>query len=186
MPTFLFSIIYFFTPFLLAPYNNFNFLVMIFLATFFIPLVAVSALYMTGTIKSFVMNEATERAIPFTFTSIFYWIMSYLFFNQFKESLTIIVIMMSISTTISLVSIISFFWKISAHAAGICGIIGFMFVITLKYPEVQLTYPLALMIILSGIIMSIRLYLQVHNIKEVLVGGLLAFLLNFSLFFFLT
>jgi membrane-associated phospholipid phosphatase len=112
--------------------------------------------------------------------------MSYLFFNQFKESLTIIVIMMSISTTISLVSIISFFWKISAHAAGICGIIGFMFVITLKYPEVQLTYPLALMIILSGIIMSIRLYLQVHNIKEVLVGGLLAFLLNFSLFFFLT
>jgi membrane-associated phospholipid phosphatase len=132
------------------------------------------------------MNERSERAIPFTFTAIFYWIMTYFFFNQFKENLVIIVIMLSVSSTISLVAIINYFWKISAHAAGIMGLAGFLFVINIKYPEVHLTYPLALIIILSGIVMSGRLKLQVHDLKEVLAGAFLGFVLNFSLLFFLT
>jgi membrane-associated phospholipid phosphatase len=186
MPTLLFGIIYLSTPFLLAPFNHIQFLVAIFISTFFIPLIGVLALAYTGSVQSVVMNDRSERAVPFTFTAIFYWIMTYFFFNQFKENLVIIVIMLGVSTTISLVAVINYFWKISAHSAGVMGLVGFLFVINIKYPEVQLTYPIALLIILSGIIMSVRLKLQVHNLNEVLAGAFLGFVLNFTLLFFFT
>lgn len=179
MPSFLFVIIYFYSPFVLSPYDHPNFILIVFISSFLIPLLSVVMLYKTGAISSFVMNDKSERAIPFAFTAIFYWIISYLFFDQFGTNRAILVIILGISATISAVAIINFFWKISAHSTGIAGIIGMLFTLNLKYPEVHLFHPILLLMVLSGVIMSARLKLQVHDLGEIAAGGILGFLLNF-------
>lgn len=185
MPSVLFSIIQLFSPFILSPYNHPHFILIVFISSFLIPLLSVAVLYKTGTITSFVMNEKSERAIPFAFTAVFYWIITYLFFDQFGTNRAILIIIIGVTVIISLVAIINFFWKISAHAAGISGVIGLLFALNFKYPEVEFFYPILILIIISGFIMSARLSLQVHNFKEIILGGVLGFSINFIAGFFL-
>ena len=185
MPTILFTIIYLFAPFLLAPFNNGYFLLIVLIASFLIPLISIVTLYKTGTIDTFVMNEKGERALPFAFIAVFYWIISYMFYNQFKPSSTILVLFLTISSIISLVAIINFFWKISAHSIGISGIIGFLICLNIKFPEVDLLYPIAGAIVVAGLVMSARLSLQVHNLTQIWIGSLTGLIISFASSFFL-
>ncbi|HYG38140.1 MAG TPA: hypothetical protein VD908_05955 [Cytophagales bacterium] len=185
MPSVLFAIIQVFSPFILSPYNHPKFILIVFISSFLIPVLSVAVLYKTGAITSFVMNEKSERAMPFAFTAVFYWIITYMFFDQFGTNKAIVIIIIGVSVIISLVAVINFFWKISAHSAGIAGVIGLLFALNFKYPEVGLFYPILILIVISGFIMSARLRLQVHNLKEILLGGLLGFSVNFIAGFFL-
>ena len=161
-----------------APAIN-QFLLIIFLITFLIPLLSISFLRLTKTISSVYLVDRKERVIPFIFITVFYFTISFMFI--YKQNITsgINLVFLTISILILLVTAITFFFKISAHAAALGGIVGFIMAYYLKSPElVSMEWVLGSILIL-GLIMSARLYLNAHKPSEVYFGSLLGFITCF-------
>ena len=73
-----------------------------------------------------------------------------------------------------LITVATFFFKISAHAVGVGGLAGILVSLAmLSSPE--LTMPALAAIVLAGLTMSSRLMLNVHTLREVSWGGTLGF-----------
>ncbi|MEQ8926166.1 MAG: PA-phosphatase, partial [Fulvivirga sp.] len=111
---------------------------------------------------------------------------TYLFASKVVLGYTLIVIFSTITLIILLVTIISNFYKISAHSAGAWGMVGFMTALNFKYPDSRLFFPVILAIIMAGIINSSRLLLNQHNLNEVIAGSIMGFLVCFGSIYFLT
>jgi membrane-associated phospholipid phosphatase len=68
-----------------------------------------------------------------------------------------------------IVLIISMFWKISIHMAGIGGITALIIILSVVY-RTDMTLLLCIALLLSGIIASIRLALKAHSPAQLLAG----------------
>ncbi len=126
------------------------------------------------------MKTKEERVMPFFFITIFYAMCAYLFLFQWKFNLIFGVIMGSITSTILVITLITVKWKISAHSAGVAGVLGFLLAVNLKFPDNNLLFPIVAMVMLSGLVMSSRLRLDDHDAKEVYWGYLLGFVMSFG------
>lgn len=189
MATGLLGILYLFAPSVIQPINAGSVkivLLMVFVLTYIIPLISIGMLKLTSNISTITLNDRRERVMPFFFVTIYYGLTTYLFANKLVLGQTLIVIFLAITTIILLVAIITIFSKISAHSAGAWGMIGFMIAIHLKFPDSQLFFPILLGIIISGVIASSRLFLNVHNLKEIMFGGIMGFTISFGSVYFLT
>ncbi|TAF64705.1 MAG: hypothetical protein EAZ55_10730 [Cytophagales bacterium] len=166
----------------LSEENKWRLLTLIFLVTFAVPNVSLLTLVILnrGTIADLAMKNRQDRFFPFVFTSIFYSVSTYFFYQYFSLFPIIGAIMFSITLTIICVTIITFYWQVSAHSAGIAGVFAFLIVLTLKTQEVELVFPIILACIAVGVLSSARLYLNAHSLNQVLVGIGLGFFLNFS------
>jgi membrane-associated phospholipid phosphatase len=187
MPTILFVILFYFTSFLgtsLSKQSMFYVLIIIFTTTFVLPLFCVTVLKLTHNISSFNLENRKERFLPFFFICLFYAINSYLFLTKIKIGDVFIVIFMGITAIIFLLTLITFFWKISAQSTAISGTIGFLLGISWKYPQDKLLIPLVLLILMAGILMSSRLYLNANRPKEILGGSLLGLFVSFGTIYF--
>ena len=83
----------------------------------------------------------------------------------------ILIVMTSITIAVLIIALISNFWKISAHAVGISGMIGILGVINNKITDAGLFFPIVLLILLAGFLMSARLYLNSHTPMQI-AGGI--------------
>jgi membrane-associated phospholipid phosphatase len=139
----------------------------------------------TNTISSINMINRKERIYPFLFNSIFYIATTYLFWEKFKFPPLVNHIFISITLSLIVLTIITFFWKISAHAIATAGGAGIYFALLVNGETSQLYLGLALFFVLSGFVASARLKLQAHDARQVWAGVLLGFVLNFSTVFIL-
>ena len=182
MPTLLFFILFYQAPLVIQPIPSGNthlFLLVILITTFIIPVLSIVTLRFTKSISSFQMRDRKERIVPFFFIFIFYALTTYLFISKFDLGNVFFIIFSGITTTIFIITITVFFWKISAHSAGITGVIGSIFAVNYKFPDNQLLMPIIFMILMTGLVMSSRLYLNSHTTNEVFVGGMVGFMINF-------
>ena len=187
IPTLIFACIFGFAPILARPLSDealIYILVAIFITTFVIPLCSMGVLKFSAYISSLAMENRQERVIPFLFVSVFYGITTYMFYAKMQLNAILIVIMLVITIISFLVTVTTFFWKISAHSASIAGMIGFLMAIMVKYSLEALLAPLIASILLAGVIMTSRLYLNAHKPSEILVGGLLGFAFSFGAIFY--
>ena len=76
------------------------------------------------------------------------------------------------------VALISFWWQISAHAAGVGGVVGAMAGVMVKFGETALFMPLLFSMILAGYVIGARLQLNAHTPKQVWSGLLLGVLIS--------
>lgn len=134
----------------------------------------------TKAIHSFNMPTREERILPFILITIYYGVSSYLIVDKLPVNDIIKVVLYGITAQILLLTIITFFWKISAHSLAVGGILGFLCAINLFLPENELLLPIIFTAFLSGLIMSARLLLNSHNPPQVYWGAFLGFLLSFS------
>ncbi|MDN5200662.1 hypothetical protein QQ008_04800 [Fulvivirgaceae bacterium BMA10] len=134
-------------------------------------------------LKNLLMENKMDRIKPFLVVSMMYAFYAYFFFKGGRFNDIFGFAFTGMSITIFLLTIITYFWKISAHSAAVSGVIGVILAVNLKYPENQLLYPLMILVILAGTIMSARLYLNVHRPDEVLAGALLGLFINFGLIY---
>lgn len=188
MPTLLYAILFVFSPATFGFPNEtvqWQLLFVIFLMTFALPLTGIFILYKTGSISSLAIEDRQERALPFLTTTLFYLMTTYVFTQQLGVYHSLIVILSGITISIILVTIISFFWKISAHSVGISGMMGTVAGLYFQYADPQLFYPILLLIIIAGLLMSARLLLNAHNPAQVFVGALLGFGVGFSVIYWL-
>lgn len=94
-------------------------------------------------------------------------------------------ILWSIAAVILLVGIISLWWQISAHAAGIGGIIGALAGLIVRYGESALFIPMLCVIIFAGFLISARLQLNAHTPAQVSAGAVLGVCVSFVAVFVL-
>jgi membrane-associated phospholipid phosphatase len=180
LPTWAFATIFYITPlgvFSVVEQIKGQLLLLIFLMTFLAPITAILTFYALGVIESLKMDELSDRQYPFLVTSIFYTIITWrvAFFSDFQTIPVLGIILGGTTISIILVTWISTSWKISAHSVGMCGMIGFMMGILIKYAEEVLFLPFISSIILAGLLMSARMYLNVHTPNQILAGAGLGF-----------
>lgn len=179
MPTLLFALLFYYAPIITKPisYEAAGYiLIAIFITTFVLPMVSITALRLSSVLtadkfSALSMPERKDRILPFFFTSMFYAITTYMFFSKFRVNQVLVVILAAITVIILLISLITLFQKVSAHGASAGGLIGFLIGLGIKYPQGQLLWPLLLMLLLGGMVMSARLYLNEHKPIEILVGS---------------
>jgi membrane-associated phospholipid phosphatase len=188
MPTLLYAVLFYFSPSVVSIIDSllqWRLLMLIFITTFLIPLFSIWLLYRVGSITSLTIDNKNERFLPFLSTTLFYMLTTYLFMSQLRGYYTLIVILGSITASLALVTLISVFWKISAHSVGVCGVAGFLFGLYYKYADYQLFYPILVVVIIAGLVMSARLSLNAHDPVQVFAGGLLGWCISFGTIYWL-
>ena len=127
------------------------------------------------------MKDRQERILPFSFIAILYIVVTYLFYTRtridFNDNLLKFLVI--IDALVLVAAIVTFFYKVSVHSMGMCGLIGILLPLNKISEDGALFYPTIVAIVLSGIVMSSRLQLNAHTPREVMVGGVLGFSTSF-------
>lgn len=126
------------------------------------------------------MQDRSRRFMPFLFTTFIYGADTFLFTRNLSALHLSVVMLGAMSVCIGLVTVITLFWKISAHGVGIGGMIGFLFGIGYKFTAVELLYPVLITILIAGMLLSARLYLNSHTPGETGSGFLLGLSICFT------
>jgi len=168
-------------------FEQWKFVLLVFLSTFVMPAFAVFMMKSLGMVKSMQLHDRHERIGPYIITGIFYLWM----FINFKSNPLIpkpFTIAM-LGATIALFTAFFFnnFTKISAHAVGMGGLAGMAVINTIYFNfdtftlnlgwfgvfEISTNFVMMAVIVLAGIVSTARLLLKAHTEKQ-LYGGLLA------------
>ena len=163
--------------------RQFIILAMIFVATYFIPLLALILLKFLGLIEDFQVRTIRERKIPVLFMMVLFYFLGYILANipMLKD-----LGFLFYGTSISLFCIYVFFAfkiKSSLHLVSMGNAIGFFLVLSNIY-YISLLPLLMILIVLSGLLASSRLYLKAHTPKELLLGFFIGVLSQLVVFLF--
>jgi membrane-associated phospholipid phosphatase len=154
---------------------------LIFVTTCLVPVLTVVMFRVTKVIKDLHMLNRKDRYMPFIFISLFYLVVSFMIKDQEWMTPAMNITFLAITTVVILTNGITFKWKISAHAAGIAGLLGFIVAYKHTFQATNtLFWPLIIAIVLTGIISWARLYLNAHKPTEILGGLLLGFIISYG------
>ena len=155
-----------------SQYQYYIYLIVLFF-TLIIPISIFPLLKYWNAIESISLDNRKDRFLPLVISTLCFYI-THFFILKIGGPRLISLFTFSMSLASLLVLIITLFWKISLHMTGLGGITALILAITLTY-KVDLFTILVIAVVLSGFLASIRLYLQVHNLSQVLVGYLAGF-----------
>ena len=180
-------------------FGQWKLVLMVFLSTFAMPFFAVFIMKSLDMVKSMQLEDRFERIGPYILTGVFYLWM----FINFKSNPLIpkpMVIVM-LGSTIALFGTFFFnnFTKISAHAAGMGGLVAMALTNTLLFNfdtftvtmgwlgsyEVSTNFVLMTTIVLAGIVCTARLLLGAHTEKQLYTGFAIGFASQFIALLFL-
>jgi hypothetical protein len=123
------------------------------------------------------MVERHDRIIPFVFITLFYLMMTGLFYWKFHIGFqdNVFRFLVIIDLLVIASTLITFFYKISVHSIGICGLLGMLIPLNRVSEDHSLFYRTLAALVVAGLVMSARLQLNVHTLREVLIGGAVGF-----------
>jgi membrane-associated phospholipid phosphatase len=184
LATYLFGLLAFTLPIALDPLKEegyMNFIFLIFCVTFLFPALNVGIFKSFGSIRTLAMRDRQERILPFSFIAILYVVVTYLFYTRTRIDLNdnLLKFLVIIDALVVVAAVVTFFYKISVHSLGICGLVGILLPLNKISEDGALFYPTIAVILLSGLVMSSRLQLNVHTPREVMMGGVLGFATSF-------
>jgi hypothetical protein len=133
-----------------------------------LPLSVASILYSRGAIKTFNVRDRNERVLLLTFALMMYTVTAVLLMkipvpNLFKAYF----ISIAIVTLVTLV--ITVFYRLSLHSAGIGGLLSLLVFMIMLY-DIGSVWQLIIVLVPGGAVMSSRLYLDDHKPAEVWAG----------------
>jgi hypothetical protein len=164
-------------------YMRFLYLI-VFLCNVMLPVSILPVLIYIRHIQNLNIDERNQRVIPLIFASLCFYIGYYLV-SRYSHSQLINLFMLSTTTVVVIILLVSLFWKISLHMAGIGGITGLIIILSYLY-RADIIYLLAIAILITGIIASARLASGSHNPLQIIAGylvglfGVLGIMFQFS------
>jgi len=173
MTTFIFTLLLYFFPNMVYSIRNefrWQFIIAVFLITFIIPGISSLMLKRTGYVSSLQMPDRAERKWPFIFTIFIYIIDSFFFYKTFQQDSFFVLIIALVTFNMIVLAIISLWWKISIHGAGVGGLLIFYLVCSFLSHSPLNLFLLIAIIMISGAVMSARLLLNSHTLSQVVVG----------------
>jgi len=141
--------------------------------TLVLPLVFIPLYLYTKIIRSVTMENRRDRVVPFYITLVFY-IMAFMILKNLPLDNLYINFMVGTCLTLLVVIIISLFWKISIHLAGLGGIVALILFLSFRLNTDLMLYLVAA-IFLSGAAAYARLLLGAHTPLQVYTGFLAGF-----------
>ena len=157
---------------------------LIFVLTYIVPILLLFFLKNFGFIKDFQVSTIKERRVPVIFMIlILYFLGNTIIQIPMIRNLGILFY----GTSLSLICIYVLFsikLKSSLHLVSMGNMLGFFLIMT-NVNNLSILFIIILLIFLSGILASSRLYLKAHTPIELLIGFFLGFISQFLLFIFL-
>lgn len=185
MPTYGILLIFNLSILVLAPiHTKVVYTLVVFGANFLFPMLMVLILKKLKLIDDIGLNGRRERVIPYVITII--CLLGTGWFLYIKGAPLWVSMFFAGGALAGLINmIVNFWWKISAHAAGIAGIVAMLIQITKEgFPVPGTTLWIAATIILAGLLCSARVWLGRHTLLQVLAGTAVGFLSVWSLSLF--
>lgn len=142
------------------------------------PLLSLVVLYKWGIISDINLSKRKERILP-TYIALIYYGSFYYLMRQIQGiDVVILSAIFSCIVAITMTNIITSWWKISIHGAGISLITG-IFIAATQVKFVSHTPTIIILFLLVGIVGWSRLYLHKHTPAQVYAGSILGFLVSY-------
>jgi hypothetical protein len=188
MPSYLFLFIMTSASSILQPIRKeslLQVLFVIFIVTFIIPAISIGTLRLSNFITDLHLSDRRQRITPFIFITCFYGVTAYMFYTKLNISNIIFVIFATATLLLLILTIVTYFWKISVHGAGIGGNLGFILALSLFFPIPHFAITLALATIIVGLIAYARISLNAHTPLQVYAGITLGIVLCWGMMYML-
>lgn len=141
----------------------------------FFPLITVLLLKGLGFIDSIFLRTRKDRIIPYMACGIFFFWAYTVFKKQEMYPDVMAAFMLGIFFAASAGLIANIYFKISMHAIGMGGWLGIFWMVARNH-SMLMTWPLALVLVFSGLVCTARFVISDHSSKEIYVGLLIGFL----------
>lgn len=142
-------------------------LMILFLEVIF-PACAYITLYVVGKVSTFQADDRNERVLPYSITLCCYFICSLmLMYIGVYKYLT--VLMFCVAITLSILVLVNFFWKISAHACGVGGLLGAILFVSWQN-GVNATEIYCIGALVAAVVVWSRIQLKAHSDAQLLFG----------------
>ena len=177
MPTYGVFIVFWVSVLCLLPYGTrVSVLLMCMGITCILPLIFLSVLRHFKLVKDLHVNIREQRFIPYMFTAVCYLVAAYYLYYRHSPQ-WFVTFMVGSAVTVVVMALINLKWKISAHMAGIGGVIALIYQIHVQgLSAFDLFWLLCFIIILAGLLGSARLVRKRHDMWQVLAGVIVGFL----------
>ena len=150
--------------------------IVVFLSTFLTPLISLILMNLSSRFQ-LSMDKSTDRVVPLLFSAIFYYV-GYFFLGRLSVYPVYRIFLIASILIIIVLMLISMRWKISAHMAGIGGLVGALIALSLRL-EINNSGLIAVLVGIAGLIGSSRLILGKHNSLQIYAGFFVGFAVNF-------
>jgi hypothetical protein len=143
----------------------------------FFPALTVFLLKAIGFIDSIFLKTQKDRIIPIIASNLFFFWMYLVFRNQLEIPLILTSFTFGVFLASSFALLANIYLRISLHAIGVGGLLGLFLVILYTNPEIPVTLPLMLTILLTGLVCTSRMIVGKHTQAEIYLGitiGLIA------------
>ncbi len=145
----------------------------VFFYTVLLPVLSILLMHAFHIVGHWTLRDRRDRALPFLVNMICYGLNAYaLTVEDFLPNWVLIFYYGGFMLTI-ISWIISFWWKISAHASADASFATMTLITYLYFPELMPLWFSLLSIMLVGLVCSIRVYLGRHTLAQVGYGALL-------------
>jgi membrane-associated phospholipid phosphatase len=141
--------------------------------TFVLPALFIPVFYYLGIISKLEIDNKKERLLPLMTVAIMY-ALSWYFMSRVSMPPILLNIILASLISVLITSIITIFWKISLHCAGMGGLLGFVFYLA-NHKDLSMLLIGFIVILASGVVASSRLYLKRHSQAQVYVGYAVGF-----------
>lgn len=161
----------------MAPFDTkLVFTLIVFGANFVVPMLAVLLLRKMGLVQDIGLNGRGERTLPYIITVL--CLGGTAFFLYMKGAPLWVAMFFAGGALAALVNfLVNFRWKISAHAAGMAGIVAMLIQIMKEgSPSGDITWWIVASIILCGMLCSARVWLGRHTLMQVIAGSAVGFI----------
>ena len=162
-----------------SEYDKYKLLLTTALNTVFFPALSVLLMKGLGFIKSVFLPTQQERIAPYLSAMIFYFWTAWVYFKFVPQpSLAIASFMTGVFLTTVAALLSNIYFKISMHAMGAGGFVGF-FIIIMQSNTMLMTWPLSIALLIAGLVCTSRLLISDHRPKEIYLGLLAGLLCQF-------
>ncbi len=155
-------------------------LAFIFCFTFLLPAVNLIIFKYFGTISSLTMRTRRDRIVPFIAISIIYLVTSFLFYFKLPLTENFNKLILIVTLLVVTATILTFFAKVSIHSLAVWGGIGILLPLNKAMEHSALLWPTTAVVVVAGLVMSARLYLNAHTPQEIWQGSIAGFLVGFA------
>jgi hypothetical protein len=144
----------------------------------FFPVLSVILLKAVGFIESFFLRKQKDRIIPYMACGIFFFWAYTVFKQQDQYPPIISSFILGIFLASSGGLLANIYFKVSMHTIGMGGLCG-LFIIIAASNTMLMTWPLSIVLLLTGIVCTSRLLVSDHTQKEIYTGFFIGLLSQF-------
>lgn len=150
-----------------------------FLLTCALPVTAIWIMMKRGEVKDLYIDDPRERTMPYIYTLFGFGCWCYMLIHILQVPLFLSCTAVGATAAIGIVCVINRWWKISAHLAGMGGLLGGILCYCLRLGAFPTGGTWVLWLGLSWLLMWARMYLNAHTGAQVSAGWLLGLVCTF-------